>query len=821
MKIGSVKILVSQCVAGVYLRWWYNGWHYFNFTNGYEIVMQTGSEGSQTTKMFSVISKTERPTKLTAEYSYQITLSGITPENLPGFIGLLMAEKVEQYENSIWYEVDITRGDHLIKDSGTSFYILDFEITRKDRSMTATVYQNLVKLYIGDTLCDLDDDEMVPLNKQVNDIAEMQDRQSDFTAQFKIRKTREMRALFELSGEVGASTNFPYENKSCKLIQDGIETITAGRIILDNSDDQYYYVSIYSGNLNFFDQISKLKITDLLLPSTNHNWNAVVQAATHIGDPDYVYPLCEPSDDGGLTPLTDDGDRIEMYGGWIWPFVKVKAIWDEIFSNAGYFYYGDITNDQLFTRLFMPIVNLKTAITKINDYHYSIVWQGRKDFTFVPLSPLDGMWGKTTLLNGDLLFKTYITYLTRYSATYKFRVQLNSAWDDGVPTHVYLFSSAVNVLELTLIWDSGTGGTIYEGEYAALVSEFLSIYISDQLAVEQYIISIVDITLAQINYGTDVTPAINLPDMTQVDFVKTICNMFGLIPDVTPRDHKIIFWNYLELYENIPYARDWSAYLSEDEDESEFKFGDYAQNNNLKYKNSSDVIQNNGNGIMLVDDETLQNQKDVMELPVSTCDEVVTLTNIFNVNLSRIAFNKYESKNVDILGFNNAAALPVTGDATKIYRTNDDGLLFKWNGAAYVSISVAMVGGMYYDQCTTIDPRIVYIDFIREIASPPYQKTFAIRTLIDGGTVYEITTPKKASSNEVAFSHLVKNYTGLSRLLTKTNLRRCKFNLPVYEVAGLKHYIPIYLSQYKAYFYVNKINNYVSGKLCTIDLIKL
>jgi hypothetical protein len=37
----------------------------------------------------------------------------------------------------------------------------------------------------------------------------------------------------------------------------------------------------------------------------------------------------------------------------------------------------------------------------------------------------------------------------------------------------------------------------------------------------------------------------------------------------------------------------------------------------------------------------------------------------------------------------------------------------------------------------------------------------------------------------------------------------------------LHHYIPIYLSQYKAYFYVNKINNYVPGKLCTIDLIKL
>ena len=84
-----------------------------------------------------------------------------------------------------------------------------------------------------------------------------------------------------------------------------------------------------------------------------------------------------------------------------------------------------------------------------------------------------------------------------------------------------------------------------------------------------------------------------------------------------------------------------------------------------------------------------------------------------------------------------------------------------------------------------------------------------------------IVDPYMATSIDIAFSSLLVNYGGLSRMLTKTNLRRVKFNLPVYEVAGLKHYIPIYLSQYRAYFYVNKINNYVPGKLCTVDLIKI
>lgn len=240
--------------------------------------------------------------------------------------------------------------------------------------------------------------------------------------------------------------------------------------------------------------------------------------------------------------------------------------------------------------------------------------------------------------------------------------------------------------------------------------------------------------------------------------------MFGLIPDVDPRSRIITFWNYTKLYDNIPIARDWSAYLSEREDESEFKFGEYAQRNKLKYKESKDVLKGNGDGTILVEDETLPSEKDVVTLAVSTCDEVAIATTL-PMNVSRIAFNEHDA---------NAAT---------------------------------------YTPAETIDPRFVYI------------KRSDDRSLVinapDELSHVDVTDPKTATSVDISFSYLVTNYAGLSRMLTKTNLRRCKFNLPAYEVAGLKHYIPIYLSQYKAYFYVNKINNYVPGKLCIIDLIKL
>ena len=125
-----------------------------------------------------------------------------------------------------------------------------------------------------------------------------------------------------------------------------------------------------------------------------------------------------------------------------------------------------------------------------------------------------------------------------------------------------------------------------------------------------------------------------------------------------------------------------------------------------------------------------------------------------------------------------------------------------------------------------MDARIVYV------SRSGTMKTFGISDSIDvdgipDGNIYPTLDPKIASSYEIAFPQLIGaagyrfGYAGLSRLLTKTNVLNAKFNLPVYEVAGLKHYIPVYLSQYKAYFYVNKISNYVSGKLCNVELIKL
>jgi hypothetical protein len=127
MQIGEVRIPINYCSdTGIYLRWWYNGWHYWLFTKDYQITLQSENTDVMFQQIFSRISRIELPAGLTAKYSYRVIMEGILSNNIPGFTGLLLAEKVEQYENNKWYEVDITRRDTLIQDITDPCYRLEF-----------------------------------------------------------------------------------------------------------------------------------------------------------------------------------------------------------------------------------------------------------------------------------------------------------------------------------------------------------------------------------------------------------------------------------------------------------------------------------------------------------------------------------------------------------------------------------------------------------------------------------------------------------------------------------------------------------------------
>ena len=760
---------------GVYLRWWYNGWHYWYFGGEHEVEMQSAAMDLFTRQAYRIISRVKAATKVNSKYSYRVAVEGVSDANIDGFLGLFIAEQVEQWYDDgdsgygwNWFAVDVTRGSIVIRDAGEPAYAFDFQITRKEMPYTAAVFQKSQLLYIGRTLADLDDGEVIALTKQVNDIGELQDRQSDFTASFKVRKTRAMRALFELAGEVGAVTNFPYENQLGRLYQDGVEIITAGRIVLQRVGDQYYNISVYSGNLNFFKAIAGKKLADIDMTGYAFTWNSAAMASMATSTDNIIFALCEPTDDGGLMP--ENGYSI--WGGYVWPLVSVSYLLFDIVNASGYELDEIIEswwmkNEALLQSLYIPLSSLTVNAARVNQYKYSSYWGGTRpaQVSSFLLGWPDG-WGNAVLINGTETFRLGL-YIAPFTATYKVRVVIAGGTIlSSPPNSVKLWVNEADGGDMTYMGNAFILDWLYEAEVTLAAGDWLQILVDFDFIVYYWSWQITEIKDPVLGFGSTIdNPAQYLPDMEQTDFIKMFCNLLGLVPETNPWTRTVNLWNYSDLYRNKPQARDWSAYLSEHDDEGEFKFGDYAQLNYFRYKACNDVQPDNGVGIMQLLDETLPPKKDVVTLPLATADEVEYDGQIF----SRLPFNKWDAQSAR------------------------------------------------YKKNKSIDGRLVHV------TRPDAGITWRIYDDWDNsGTYTDAVDPNCCRQEPISFSTLLAPYYGaLGNMLTRCHLRRVKLNIPAYEVAGFKHNIPIYLQQYKAYFYVNKITNYVVGKLCTVELISL
>lgn len=111
----------------------------------------------------------------------------------------------------------------------------------------------------------------------------------------------------------------------------------------------------------------------------------------------------------------------------------------------------------------------------------------------------------------------------------------------------------------------------------------------------------------------------NLPDISQLDFVKAMCAMYGLW--ATLIDGVVHLVSFADLYAQTPI--DWSHKLvgtgDGDAVNTTYTLADYAQRNILRYK-EDETVKVDANGALVVDNENLHREKDMLKLPFSASD---------------------------------------------------------------------------------------------------------------------------------------------------------------------------------------------------------
>ena len=141
----------------------------------------------------------------------------------------------------------------------------------------------------------------------------------------------------------------------------------------------------------------------------------------------------------------------------------------------------------------------------------------------------------------------------------------------------------------------------------------------------------------------------NLPDIKQLDFVKMVCNLYGLFPCQTPSGIDFIEIDKLE--DNKPDAYDWSRYLLDDDPDAphhtDWHMTDLARRNRVSYKeDEKDLVIDEA--FLTVDDDTLDREKDLFTIPLAASDgdyiDQYDLTPLYDDSVDPPALIGYEAE---------------------------------------------------------------------------------------------------------------------------------------------------------------------------------
>lgn len=611
---------------------------------------------------------------------------------------------------------------------------------------------NYRELTVNGVAVDLDDNETIALNRQVNDIAELKDRQADFSTDFKLELTRKNARALGFPHLLNSGSVTPYRLNVAKYSENGIELVSNGVLVVTGVKGSFATCVLYSGIASFFTLVEGLKLSALNLSDLNHYFDVVDGA-------ELKYLHFEPSENGGLAGSLDYAHRYRR------PFVKLSRLFTQLVEDRGWTVVGDTSymDAWMLAQNLTPDLSGFVGTGSLSSFYQSsgtmLLNSSRFSIASDPYGLLQFNYSLGGLVGTSLLcFDARDKRHGKYRITYSGRMLFSNA--DSVSFklegNVMGLNSNPGILQdFNLVYEIDIDDT--NDERLLIWAELVNPGAGSSLSVYEFSATVALVEADEPTITDRIIVASSLPDLTQKDFLKGVAGMYGLIYEADGLRRQLRVWRFDELKGRKAQAKDWSAYLHESPEDSEtaFRFGSYARRNLLKYKEVSDVPAGYGDGELLIDDTTLEDSKDLLTLPFAASQDIVEHGQVI-------------------------AKIP-------LYSKSDDGT---------------------YSDKKMAEPRVV----LAKTATLPYGAGDKMAYFADFG-----------QGRGLAFSYdlVQRGYGYLGATLDRCKVKRVKLDLPAYELLYLKHYTPVYLAQYGAYFYVNKITGWKRGSLCTAELILL
>ena len=460
---------------------------------------------------------------------------------------------------------------------------------------------NNYKLYIQKSgswsIVDLGDDKPA-MNYQVNNIAELKDRQCDYSQALKLPLSKNNCILFDIPESMDVVSNIQYIKIPCRLYSNESLLAGPGSFLVIDKVNEFIEVAILSGNADFFSIIDR-PMSELDLGSILRD-EASIDPANFTDM--YCFAYCSYS--------TYDEDPF-VYIQMSFPFINLKKAITELVTQNGYTLETNLLDAQ-WNRKAISIYALNPSSDSFAPFNAA----ASKAITFYDAA---SQYIRLDISNdgGGLLTQQNALGYSEQAVDYKAPIDC-----DVTISVTATRTSAFQYDMCTLVIKNMTSGDILYTDEGYNLSKSITISVSKdtviRLSAYRHCIHVGSITLKTATFHVnsvfsikaDKVPVFgrlhfsnNIGFDTQLDLFKNFVQLFGLTVGIDNETKTVkaytmqkLYDNKQKLYDNKAIAKDWSNKLHDVRANDIYNvIPGYAQSNVIKFTpNTIDNITDSG-----------------------------------------------------------------------------------------------------------------------------------------------------------------------------------------------------------------------------------
>ncbi|XKX06264.1 hypothetical protein R8G61_02800 [Tenacibaculum maritimum] len=212
---------------------------------------------------------------------------------------------------------------------------------------------------------------------QINDLAELKDRQVNFTNRFYLPPTPLNIEAMKNLGIVGNTSRIPYERINAKYVVDGIELVSRGEAQIKKTSSKGYEVYIYDGTYSLYSTTKDKSLKDLDFSEYDHAFNITNIINSFSNTSGYVYGLANFNSDTVKQANSSSDFQVKFKDLQLSFFIH--TIFSKIIEQAGATFSGEIFNDETYLEKVITVdsprlndtsTNISEMLPDINQYAF-------------------------------------------------------------------------------------------------------------------------------------------------------------------------------------------------------------------------------------------------------------------------------------------------------------------------------------------------------------------------------------------------------------------------------------------------------------------